>query len=134
MVRIEEVKLEEIVRKVVKEEMETILTKFGITIRSFADRIEKPELYTALSDKESTLQKREENVLNVNKEQLAYPKYLYSMKGLREFLHCGPGTAQKLKNEGRIPYRQIGRKIIFVTEEVLNAMDPNKPYKKRKSR
>lgn len=53
-------------------------------------------------------------------------KILYSIKELSEFIGCSTVTAQRLKNEGRIPYRQIGRKVMFDTAEVLKAMEQGK--------
>ena len=54
-------------------------------------------------------------------------KYIYSIRGLAAFLNCSQVTAQKLKNEGQIKYRQIGRKVIFETREVLKAMENHIP-------
>lgn len=51
---------------------------------------------------------------------------LYSMKELSEFIGCSTVTAQKLKNQGRIPYRQVGRKVMFDSTEVLKAMEQGK--------
>jgi excisionase family DNA binding protein len=48
---------------------------------------------------------------------------LHSMKELADFLGCCVQTAQKMKNDGRIPYRQIGRKVLFDKDEVLKAME-----------
>ena len=53
-------------------------------------------------------------------------KILYSMKELADFIGCCVPTAQRMKNEGRIPYKQIGRKVMFDTVEVLKAMVPGK--------
>lgn len=50
-------------------------------------------------------------------------KTLHSIRELADFIGCSIVTAQKYKNEGRIPYRQVGRKVQFDTEEVLKAMD-----------
>lgn len=55
------------------------------------------------------------------------PKYIYSIRGLADFLNCSTVTAQKLKSEGRIKYRQIGRKVIFETSEVIKAMENHVP-------
>ena len=54
-------------------------------------------------------------------------KYIYSIRGLATFLNCSQVTAQKLKNDGKIKYRQIGRKIIFETSEVIRAMENHIP-------
>jgi len=59
-------------------------------------------------------------------EQPPERKTMYSIRELSEFIGCSTVTAQKLKNEGRIPYRQIGRKCMFDTVEVLKAMEQGK--------
>lgn len=56
-------------------------------------------------------------------------KYIYSIKGLAEFLNCSVVTAQHLKNKGLIPYRQLNRKVMFDQEAVLAAMQGNKAMK-----
>lgn len=53
-------------------------------------------------------------------------KILYSIRELSDFLGCSTVTAQKFKNDGRIPYRQIGRKVQFDTASVLQAMEKTK--------
>lgn len=53
---------------------------------------------------------------NSEKEDVTY---LHSIKDLAEFLNCSIVTAQKLKNSGKIRYKQYGRKVIFNTAEVL---------------
>jgi excisionase family DNA binding protein len=53
-------------------------------------------------------------------------KILYSIRELSEFLGCSTVTAQKMKNEGRIPYRQVGRKVMFDSVEILRAMEKGK--------
>ena len=50
-------------------------------------------------------------------------KYIHSMQEMADELHMSIVTMQKLKNSGRIPYKQEGRKIIFEVSEVLNAMN-----------
>jgi len=58
--------------------------------------------------------------------------YLHSIAELARFLKCSPLTAQKLKNSGRIRYKQYGRKCIFNTEEVLDDLAKQKtPIRKR---
>lgn len=57
-------------------------------------------------------------------------KVMHSMQELSDFIGCSTVTAQKLKNEGRIPYRQIGRKVMFDSSEILKAME----LRKKKSR
>lgn len=50
-------------------------------------------------------------------------QYLYSIKELAKFLNCSPVTAQKLKNSGKIRYRQFGRKCVFNTQEILEDLN-----------
>ena len=64
------------------------------------------------------------NVLGV--EPANEKRYIYSIKGLAEFLKCSVPTAQKMKNANLIPYRQVGRKVMFEETEVLNAMKSKK--------
>lgn len=66
-----------------------------------------------------------------NEPTIKERKILYSIKELSEFIGCSTVTAQKLKNEGRIPYRQVGRKVMFDSVEVLNAMDSGKKKNRR---
>jgi excisionase family DNA binding protein len=47
------------------------------------------------------------------------PRLLHSLKELANFLNCSTVTAQKLKNSGKIRFKQFGRKCIFSSEEVL---------------
>ena len=56
------------------------------------------------------------------------PQIIRGINGLAKFLECSIPTAQKLKNKNKIPYRQCGRVLIFLADEVLNAM------KKRQSK
>lgn len=58
-------------------------------------------------------------------------KTLHSIRALSEFIGCSAVTAQKIKNSGRIPYRQVGRKVMFDTADVLKAME--QPKKKTRT-
>jgi Protein of unknown function (DUF3853) len=58
------------------------------------------------------------------------PKHLHSLKELASFLKCSIVTAQKIKDSGRIRFRQHGRKCLFITTEVLQDLEMK--YKKRK--
>ena len=60
------------------------------------------------------------NVVSV--EPASEKRFIYSIKGLAEFLKCSVPTAQKMKNNNLIPYRQVGRKVMFEEGEVLNAI------------
>lgn len=54
------------------------------------------------------------------------PQFLYSISDLASFLGCSVGTAQKLKNSGKIRYKQFGRKCVFNTLEVLEDINKSK--------
>jgi len=60
--------------------------------------------------------------LNVEKPVETKEEYIYSIQGLADFLHFSIVTAQKLKNSGKIPYQQIGRKVMFEKTAILKAM------------
>lgn len=49
--------------------------------------------------------------------------FLYSIRELADLLGCSTVTAQRLKNSGRIRYKQYGRKLIFKASEVLEDLD-----------
>ena len=59
-------------------------------------------------------------------------KILHSIKELAQFLNCSIVTAQKLKNSGKIPFVQYGRKIQFEAAAVLSALEKNKSQLKKK--
>jgi excisionase family DNA binding protein len=48
---------------------------------------------------------------------------IHSLKELAILLGCSIATAQKVKNSGRIPYYQMGRKVIFDSNDVLKALE-----------
>jgi len=50
-------------------------------------------------------------------------RHIHSIKKLAEFLGCSVVSAQKLKNSGKVRYRQFGRKLIFVESEVLEDIE-----------
>lgn len=55
-------------------------------------------------------------------------KYIHSMHELAKLLNCSVVTAQKFKNAGLVPYKQMGRKLIFDVDQVLAAM-PGKKWR-----
>lgn len=57
-------------------------------------------------------------------------RYIYSIKELAGLLNCSVVTAQKLKNNGLIPYKQLGRKLVFDADAVLAAMPGKKGGRK----
>ncbi len=61
-------------------------------------------------------------VSSIPAEESGKPQYIYGLKGLAKLLDCSHPTAQKLKNSGRIPYAQVGRKLVFEKETVLAAL------------
>lgn len=133
MVLIEEDKLEEMVRKAVKEGMVAILTGTGKAM-NFTINI------TANKDLEAIQPAREANLLRtevilpekeiIQKKQDANypptPRILNSLKELAEFLQVSKPTAMKLKNSGCFPYKKLGNKLIFNSEEVLKGVTVEK--------
>ncbi len=53
-------------------------------------------------------------------------KHLHSIVELAEFLNCSVVTAHKLKQSGKIRYKQYGRKCIFSTSEILEDLAKTK--------
>ena len=62
----------------------------------------------------------------------ALPKYettaaecgtkLIGLRELSKHIGCGLNTAQKLKDEGKVPYSQIGNRFYFYSNEVDTAL------------
>jgi len=78
---------------------------------------------------EEKFQQLIENAVSKAMAKYMYPpvaapekRYIHSMQGMANELQMSIVTMQKLKNSGRIPYKQEGRKVIFEVGEVLNAM------------
>ena len=74
------------------------------------------------------------NLLGINetpevKDFTEPKKYVYGLSGLCELIQCSHPTAQRLKDSGKIPFIQTGRKLIFEAEEVLKALSKNKSRK-----
>ncbi|MBK9097531.1 MAG: helix-turn-helix domain-containing protein [bacterium] len=62
--------------------------------------------------------------LNLKKE-----RELLSFKETCEFLGCSASALFKWKAENRLPYRKIGKRVMFHREEILAAMKESN-YKK----
>lgn len=84
----DELKLTEVVKRAVREEMNAIYTE--------------------------------------RKPPLSEGKVLYSIKELALFLGCCVRTVQNFKNDGMLPYKQVGRKVVFDKDEALKAMETSK--------
>ena len=65
---------------------------------------------------------KQEQPVQVMPEQKTEPKMLYSIRELAEFLQCSTVTAQKIKNSGKIPFSQTGRKVVFDGNAVMSAL------------
>ena len=50
-------------------------------------------------------------------------QYVYGLSGLASLLNCSHPTAQRIKDSGKIPYQQVGRKIVFEVDAVLSALN-----------
>jgi hypothetical protein len=49
-------------------------------------------------------------------------KFVYGIAGLASIANCSLPTAQKIKNSGKVPFFQAGRKIVWDVEAVLQAL------------
>lgn len=49
--------------------------------------------------------------------------HVYGLDGLARLLNCSHPTAQRIKDSGKIPFIQIGRKLIFDADAVLVALN-----------
>lgn len=83
-----------------------------------------------------TTEEKIEEIINrclANHSQVLIPEpkpetqYLHSINQLAKFLNCSSVTAQKLKNAGKIRYRQFGRKCVFNTQEILEDLKKTSP-------
>ncbi len=83
------------------------------------------ELETLIENSVSNALKKHQPPIISDQNQSEH-KMLHSIRELGYFIGCSSVTAQKLKNEGRIPFRQIGRKVLFDTAEVLKAKEQHK--------
>lgn len=80
--------------------------------------IDPEELIQSISDRVTA------NILkagNFNEPQSNQP-FIKGIHELSKFLRCSPSRAQKLKNEGRFPFFQDGRTLLFDPEQVRRAM------------
>lgn len=50
-------------------------------------------------------------------------EYVYGIGGLARLLNCSNPTAQRIKDSGKIPFTQVGRKLIFDVNKVLTALN-----------
>lgn len=44
------------------------------------------------------------------------------IRGLAKFLQCGLTKAQDIKNQGLVPFYNIGRKVFFYEKEVIRSL------------
>ncbi|MEI7526966.1 MAG: DUF3853 family protein [Mariniphaga sp.] len=58
-------------------------------------------------------------------------KFVYNLKDLAEFLHVSAPVAQRLKNEGKIPYKQTGHKFIYDCDAIFKALEHKDKKKMR---
>ncbi|GAB2554276.1 DUF3853 family protein [Spirosoma areae] len=49
-------------------------------------------------------------------------QHIYGIDGLARLLNCSKPTAQRIKDSGKIPFTQVGRKIVFDQDQVLSAL------------
>lgn len=54
------------------------------------------------------------------------PKYLRGLRELADYLHCGLSTANRLKKEGKVPFIQNGKVVLFDVAKVDEAIGKTK--------
>lgn len=74
------------------------------------------ELLTVLSDYFPSFQQEPQH------PETSGEKYVYGIAGLARLIGCSEPTAHRIKASGKIPYTQIGRKIMFESEAVMAAI------------
>ena len=79
--------------------------------------MQKPLLHATLGDFVEAMRQASRA-----EEEKPEPRLVHGIAGLASILGCSIPTAQKMKNSGRVPYIQEGRKIVFEVEKVLEAM------------
>lgn len=47
---------------------------------------------------------------------------VYGIRGIAAYIGCSPSKAQHMKNEGLLPFYEVGRKVFFYTAEVDAAL------------
>jgi len=60
------------------------------------------------------------------------PQHLHSLKSLADFLGWSVVKTQDAKNKDLFPYIQVGRKCIFNTAEILQALKNSKQNRRAK--
>lgn len=65
--------------------------------------------------------------INAKKE-----KELLSFKETCGFLGISNSTLNKLKSEGRIPFKRLGKRIFFILEDILTALQDDPHYSRMK--
>jgi hypothetical protein len=83
------------------------------TIREYVDAAVEKAVEAALTKQQNQPEETHRN---------EKPQIIRGISGLAKFLGVSTPTAQKLKNQNKIPYRQTGRVLIFLVDEVLAAM------------
>jgi len=58
------------------------------------------------------------DVLELNPQ----PRYVYGLSGLAKLIGCSKPTAHKIKDSGKIPFFNIGKKFIFDEVKVMAAL------------
>lgn len=78
-----------------------------ITVAEFMELLQPAEVKQSLFD-------------TTNSEK----RYVYGLSGLRQLIGCSHVTAQKIKDSGKINgcFSQVGRKLVFDADAVLNAL------------
>ena len=63
--------------------------------------------------------------VNKPKELTINPPKFLTVDELAEMLRVKPRTIYEMVSQGRIPYRKVGRRVVFLLTEILEWTNPN---------
>lgn len=65
---------------------------------------------------------QEERLQYFKSQPLDNPLKIRGIRELSKYLGISTATAQRLKNEGKVPFSQVGKRVFFVPSEVDKAI------------
>ena len=51
---------------------------------------------------------------------------LFGIRNGAAYVGCAPSTFQKLKNQGKIPFHEVGKRVFFYSDEIDEALKSKK--------
>lgn len=90
------------------------------------------ELESRLEVQEAILLEIRKHSSHLKQEQIRSVEPIRGIHGLANFLGVSAVTAQKLKNSGKIPFAQFERVVLFDPDKVMQSLEVNLKFAKRK--